>query len=221
MFQRIKISSLDDYFLNLSQRSGNNVFFYSINSYSKEIWDFLCRYYDEVRKNGVVIDGRIPNVDQNQLSYYYEMMGEDFNMNSQFIMTSLQKWLPRMNVIQRKEISNAMYDVLSELVAKGKNINIVKNAYIKFMCWLYYRFESLVSRLGEESLPKILCNGIGSHYELMILSVLSRAGCDIVLVQNSRNGGFEPDSTEVDIWIGNGTEFPEDFSIRKLQQAVD
>ena len=220
MFQRIKISSLDDYFLNLSQRSGNNVFFYSINSYSKEIWDFLCRYYDEVRKNGVVIDGRIPNVDQNQLSYYYEMMGEDFNMNSQFIMTSLQKWLPRMNVIQRKEISNAMYDVLSELVAKGKNINIVKNAYIKFMCWLYYRFESLVSRLGEESLPKILCNGIGSHYELMILSVLSRAGCDIVLVQNSRNGGFEPDSTEVDIWIGNGTEFPEDFSIRKLQQAV-
>lgn len=220
MFQRIKISSLDDYFLNLSQRSGNNVFFYSINSYSKEIWDFLCRYYNEVRKNGVVIDGRIPNVDQNQLSYYYEMMGEDFNMNSQFIMTSLQKWLPRMNVIQRKEISNAMYDVLSELVAKGKNINIVKNAYIKFMCWLYYRFESLVSRLGEESLPKILCNGIGSHYELMILSMLSKAGCDIILVQNSRNGGFEPDSTEVDIWTANGTAFPEDFSIRKLQQAV-
>lgn len=223
MFQHIKINSLDDYFLNLSQRNGNNVFFYRINSYSDDIWEFLCRYYEEARKNGVIIDGRIPNVDQNQLSYYYEMMGESFSLDSQFIMTGLQKWLPRMNAIQRNEISSAMYDVLSGLEAQGKNNNIIRNAYIKFMCWLYYRFESLTSRLGEENVPKILCNGIGSHYELMLLSMLSRAGCDIVLVQtagNSQYSGFDPNSETSDEWTNTGTAFPEDFSVRKLQQAV-
>lgn len=223
MFQHIKISSLDDYFLNLSQRNGNNVFFYRINSYSDEVWEFLCRYYDEARKNGVIIDGRIPNVDQNQLSYYYEMMGENFSLNSQFIMTSLQKWLPRMNAIQRNEISSAMYDILAGLEAQGKNNNMLRNAYIKFMCWLYYRFESLTSRLGEDNVPKILCNGIGSHYELMLLSMLSRSGCDIVLVQtagNSQYSGFDPHSETSDEWTNTGTAFPPDFSVRKLQQAV-
>ncbi|MDE5556440.1 MAG: YceG family protein [Ruminococcus sp.] len=223
MFQHIKISSLDDYFLNLNQRNGNNVFFYRINSYSEEIWSFLCRYYDSARKNGVIIDGRIPNVDQNQLSYYYEIMGEAFAMDKQFIMTSLQKWLPRMNAIQRNEISTSMYDVLSELASKGKNQNILKNAYIKFMCWLYYRFESLMSRLGEDNIPKIFCNGIGSHYELMLLSMLSGAGCDIVLVQtagNAQYSGFDPDSRLSELWADNGTAFPSDFSIKKLQQSV-
>ncbi|MDE6780802.1 MAG: YceG family protein [Ruminococcus sp.] len=222
MFQHIKINSLDDYFLSLSRRSGSKVFFYRINSYSESIWDFLCRYYDEARKNGVIIDGRIPNVDQNQLSYYYEIMGESFTPEKQFIMTSLQKWLPRMNAIQRNEITDAMYDVLSGLAAQGKNENILKNAYIKFMCWLYYRFESLTSRLGEDNIPKILCNGIGSHYELMLLSMLSRSGCDIVLVQtdgNSQYSGFDPKSETSDLWENTGNPFPADFSVRKLQQA--
>lgn len=223
MFQHIKITSLDDYFLSLSRRDGNKVFFYRINSYSQNIWDFLCRYYDEARKNGVIIDGRIPNVDQNQLAYYYEMMGESFTPDKRFIMTSLQKWLPRMNAIQRNEITDAMYDVLSGLSAQGKNENILKNAYIKFMCWLYYRFESLTSRLGEDKIPKILCNGIGSHYELMLLSMLSRSGCDIVLVQtagNSQYSGFDPKSETSDLWEDSAEPFPADFSLRKLQQAV-
>lgn len=223
MFQHIKINSLDDYFLNLNQRNGNNVFFYRINSYSQDIWDFLCRYYEESRKNGVIIDGRIPNVDQNQLSYYYEMMGENFRMDKQFIMTSLQKWLPRMNAIQRNEISIAMYDILSGLASQGKNENIIRNAYIKFMCWLYYRFESLTSRLGEDNIPKIFCNGIGSHYELMLLSMLSKAGCDIVLVQtagDSQYNGFDPSSSLSELWADTGVQFPADFSVRKLQQAV-
>ncbi|MDE6034666.1 MAG: YceG family protein [Ruminococcus sp.] len=223
MFQHIRTDSLDSYFLNLNQRNGNNVFFYRINSYSDGIWDFLCRYYELARKNGVIIDGRIPAVDQNHIAYYHEMMGDRFMLDRQFIMTSLQKWLPRMNAIQRNEISRSMYDTIAELASKGKNQNILKNAYIKFMCWLYYRFESLTSRLGENEIPKILCNGIGSHYELMLLSMLSTAGCDIVLVQTNGDiqySNFDPDSEISDIWTENGISFPADFSIKKLQQTV-
>ena len=223
MFQHIRTDSLDNYFLNLNQRNGNNVFFYRINSYSNDIWDFICRYYEQARKNGVIIDGRIPAVDQNHIAYYHEMMGDSFVLDRQFIMTALQKWLPRMNAIQCNEISRSMYDTISALASKGKNQNILKNAYIKFMCWLYYRFESLVSRLGENEIPKIFCNGIGSHYELMLLSMLSSAGCDIVIVQtngDTQYSVFDPDSEISDIWTETGTAFPTDFSIKKIQQTV-
>lgn len=38
----------------------------------------------------------------------------------------------------------------------GKTEGMLKNAYIKFMCWLYYKFERIVNLLGENSVPKIL-----------------------------------------------------------------
>ena len=31
----------------------------------------------------------------------------------------------------------------------GKTEGMLKNAYIKFMCWLYYKFERIVNLLGE------------------------------------------------------------------------
>ena len=31
---------------------------------------------------------------------------------------------------------------------------MLKNAYIKFMCWLYYKFERIVNLLGENSRPE-------------------------------------------------------------------
>ena len=50
---------------------------------------------------------------------------------------------------------------------------MLRNAYIKFMCWLYYKFERIVNQLGQERLPKILYVGSVSNYELLLLGVLS------------------------------------------------
>ena len=30
---------------------------------------------------------------------------------------------------------------------KGKNENMQKNAYIKYMCWLYYKFERVFAKI--------------------------------------------------------------------------
>ncbi|MDE6092903.1 MAG: YceG family protein, partial [Ruminococcus sp.] len=223
MFQHIKLNSLDDYFLNLSQRKGNNVFFYRINSYSDSIREFLCRYYEEARKNGVIIDGRIPNADQNNLSYYYETMGDSFSMNKQFFMLSLKKWLPRMNDTQRIAVAGSVYDTLSHLASQGKNENILKNAYIKFMCWLYYRFGSITNRLGGNNIPKILYNGTINIYELMLISILSKAGCDVVLLQTAGDSGYikvDPTSELSRAYTGAGQAFPADFSIKQIQQEI-
>ena len=150
----------------------------------------IKKYYDVARRTGVVIEGKIPNPDEGNLSYYNEIMGMEFQMNIGFILMSLRKWLPRMNEFQRQNVANSIYDSLDSMRRAGKTENMLKNAYIKFMCWLYYKFERIVNQLGENNIPKILYEGSISNYELMLISILSNAGCDVVLLQYAGDGGY-------------------------------
>ena len=88
-----------------------------------------------------------------------------------------------MNDYQRENVAAAFYDTLDAMRKEGKNENMLKNAYIKFMCWFYYKFECMVNNLGENNVPKILYEGTISNYELKILDILAGAGCDILLLQ--------------------------------------
>ena len=184
MFRHQKIQNLDDFFKNLSDRGTcQDIYFYRINGYTEEIEQFIRKYYETARRRGVVIEGKIPNPDEKNLSYYGEIMGMDFVLSLEFISTSLEKWLPRMKVHQRKNVADSIYNSLSSLRREGKNDNMLRNAYIKFMCWFYYKFERIVNLLGEEEIPKILYEGEISRYELMLISILANAGCDVVLLQ--------------------------------------
>lgn len=224
MFQRIRVNELNDFFTDLGSRAEKGVFFCRINGYSEPVADFIRRYYEEARKTGVVIEGRIPNPDEHNLSYYDEMMGRDFQLNMGFITAGLGRWLPRMNEYQRTTVAAAIYDTLEALRRNGKTPDMLKNAYIKFMCWLYYKFERIVSRLGENTVPKILYEGSISNYELLLFSVLSGAGCDIVLLQYSGDAGYaklDPDNSRSQPWQDNGmTGFPQDYSLKKVRQDI-
>ena len=120
------------------------------------------------------------------------MMGADFRMDAGFLSQRLQKWLPRMTDGQRTAVVTAMYATLDDMRRQGKNDNMLRNAYIKYMCWLYYKFERIVNVLGGETLPKILYAGDVSHYELQLLTVLSRAGADVVLLGTRRISPWTP-----------------------------
>ena len=183
MFEHGKIQNLEDYFTKLEQRRERGVYFYRINGFQEEILRFLEKYYEAARKTGVVIEGKIPNPEEKHLSYYDEIMGREFRMDTGFMEQSLKKWLPRMNDYQRGQVAGSIYDTLADMRRSGKNDHMLKNAYIKFMCWLYYRFERIVNRLGENEVPKILYEGTVSSYELKLLSILSKAGSDIVLTK--------------------------------------
>ncbi|MDK2808686.1 MAG: hypothetical protein PWP24_1423, partial [Clostridiales bacterium] len=159
MFEHKKIRNLNDYFVDLNSRQSKEVYFYRINGFSEKIGDFIKKYYEVARGTGVVIEGKIPNPDEKNLAYYSEIMGMNFQMNLDFITISLKKWLPRMNDFQRGNVASSIYSVLDSMKKSGKTENILKNAYIKFMCWLYYKFERIVNRLGETIIPKILYEG--------------------------------------------------------------
>ena len=224
MFEHKKIQNLNDYFTTLDKRQDKGVYFYRINGYSDEIGQFIKNYYKAAMQSGVIIEGKIPNPDEKNLSYYMEVMGPGFQMNPGFIAYSLERWLPRMNSRQKTDLSAAMYDLLDFMKKSGKTENMLKNSYIKFMCWLYYKFERVVNQAGGNNIPKILYEGNISHYELMLLSALSSAGCDVVLLQyNGDQGYLKTDpmskwSYSLDI---NGTKkFPEGFCLAKTRQLI-
>lgn len=220
-----EIQSLSDFFTELGKRREKGVYFYRINCLSDEIREFLYKYYDAARKDGVVIEGKISNPTQANLSYYDEMMGMDFQLSMGFIISSLQKWLPRMNCSQSETVAGAIYDSLDVLRRNGKTENMLKNAYIKFMCWLYYKFERIVNQLGQNHLPKILYVGSVSNYELMLISILSNAGCDVVLVQPQGDEAYrklDPGSEKsFEYRTEAGEPFPAEFSFQKLREAVE
>lgn len=224
MFEHYQLQSLNDFFSDMNSRQSRGVFFYRINGYSAEIREFLVRYYETARKNGVVIEGKIPNPDEKNLSYYNEIMGMEYRLHPDFFALSLKRWLPRMNEYQRQQLSGALYDSLESMARAGKTENMQKNAYIKFMCWLYYKFERIVNQLGQNTVPKLLYEGEISKYELMLLSVLSRSGCDVVLLQYHGDEAYrkqDPDSSLSVAWSMDGLQkFPEDFSIKRLREEL-
>lgn len=224
MFEHKKIDTLNDFFIELHKRREEGIYFYRLNGYSDEIKTFIQNYYESARKAGVVIEGKIPNPDEKNLAYYNEIMGMDFQMNPAFIESALKKWLPRMNGYQRKNVACSIYDTLDSLRKTGKNENMLKNAYIKFMCWLYYKFERIVNLLGTEQIPKILYEGEISQYELLLIVVLAKAGCDVVLLQYHGDNNYRKlDSTSQlsEEWNPSGlTKFPADFSLKQLRTQM-
>lgn len=224
MFERIALQEMDDFFVDIGSRRSKGVYFYRINGYSEAVNNFIHKYYESARKSGVIIEGRIANPTESNLSYFQEIMGMNFRMDSEFITVNLKKWLPRMTDYQCSSVASAMYGVFEGLIASGKNENMIKNAYVKFMCWLYYKFERIVSRLGDNSVPKILYEGDISRYELLMMSVLSKAGCDIVLLQYKGDENYlksDPKSELSDVLNISGlTPFPEDFSLKAMREEA-
>lgn len=222
MFQLGRIEKLHDYFSACSRRREQAVFFYRVAGYSGEVAAFLTQYDQAARTNGVVIEGRIPNPDPKQLDYLAEMMGSDFQLDAGFLTQKLTRWLPRLTGAQREAVVTAMTATLQDLQAHGKNENMLRNAYIKYMCWLYYKFERILGRLGGDELPKILYDGTVSSYELQLLVILARAGADIVLLERAGDAAYlrcDPTSQYAQLYQAPGlTPFPADFSLRQLRE---
>ncbi len=225
MFKREKIDGLEAFFMPLSNRKQYGVYFYRLNHLNKEIEAFLKKYFLAARKCGIVISGKIPNPDEKQLSYYNEIMGMDFSMEPAFLNQALQKWLPRLDDRQRENITNSLYHTLCRMQESGKNQNMLKNAYIKFMCWFYYKFERILQKLGQEEVPKILYEGNISTYELKMLVIIAEAGCDIVLLQHDQDQSYrkiDPQGKESELYTASGLEpMPAAFSIDFMKEAIE
>lgn len=198
--------------------------FLRVTSYNSDVQAFIKSYYAEAVRSGVVIEGELQNPTPQQLAYYNEIMPSGFKLDVGFISDSLRKWLPRMNATPRTRMSEAMYDVLTDLRRKGKTESILQNAYIKIMCWLYYKFERISNRIGSTAPPKILCEATPGMYQISLLSVLHKSGCDIVWLMYNGDSAYlkyDPESKLSTLAAPACTDrFPERFSLKTLRQEM-
>ena len=221
MFTHVTAFSFDDFFSNLTQRGDKHVYFYRVNDYAETVKNLITKFYEQAKQNGVVIEGGLPAPDQKNLSYYKEIMGNDFKPTIAFMDAGLKKWIPRMNDLQRHDIAMSLLATFQDMLRAGKNESIIKNTYIKFLCWLYYKFERIMGQLGNNDLPKIIYEGNITNHELLLLSILSKAGCDILLLQYKGDAGYlklDPQSElSTPLMISGGQPFPADFNLEKLR----
>ena len=224
MYKKLRLHQLNDFFLPLSVREQKGIYFYRIYHYNEEIGQFIYQYLIEAKRQGIVIQEKIPNPNEKQLAFYQEIMGMEFEPNKTFIDCALIKWLPRLNEIQRSNVVESILHTLEKMGEDGKSKDIQRNAYIKFMCWLYYKFERILIQLGQEKLPKILYEGEITKYELDILSILGDAGCDILLIEKNGDDPYKKADPKMERSFGLERDikepFPKDFSIACMEQKI-
>ena len=214
-----KIKGLEDFFKRQNERKPKGVYFYRINSYDETILEFIRKYYDLAKREGAIIDKNIENPTAENIAYFNEIIGDKYVHGPGFMAEALKKWLPRIKDYQRASIADGIYDTLEVLRRQGKNIDILKNNFIRIMCWLYYNFYNIMERLGNDDVPKIIFWGNVNFSELSTLKILSNAGADIILVQpggDSKYMTIDPKS-EYSIDLGMGSEsFPAGFDLQWL-----
>lgn len=124
----------------------------------------------------------------------------------------------------RQLFADALMEQFDEQRRKGKPEAVLKNIYIKMMCWLYYKFERLMPFLGEDEPPKILyeCTAVSSH-ELMLLRMLSSMGADILLLEPKGDSGYlakDASSAYSQLLYTAGEPFPADFTLKAFRKEM-
>ena len=173
-----------DYFLPLSKRPSKGVYFYRFIGYDDNILKFLKEYENATISNGIYIKKPIQNPKENTVRDFFSRTNENFILTLSFIQSNLRLWIRNLTSSQVSLLSEAIFESLDELRRKGANSNILKNAYVKFMCWSL-SFERVLKNIGNDNIPKVLYEGEISKYEVYMLRVLLKAGCDILYVNFS------------------------------------
>lgn len=190
MFELLTTNSITkDYFKTIHERPKSGVYFVRIIGFDDEILEFLKKYRSVAENKGIYINKTIPNPDEIQVNNFFKKIGGSFKCDKPFIINTATRWLDKTDLKKSTIFASAVYEELKRLMLEGANENIIKNSFVKFMCWAKYIFQNLISNIDTDIVPKILYQGDITKYELFMLHILNRSGCDIVysnfLNQNS------------------------------------
>ena len=189
MYNIITTTLLDDLFTAYSKRTNKGAYLLRSFSYGKDIEGFLQKLIVNRSKYNVLFIDKFNNPDEQQLDYYESVLGLEFSNTRQFYENAFAKWLTRLNPAQKNTLIDSLEETFNMLLKSGKTESILKNIYVKFMCWFYYKLESILSSLGNDNFPKIIYTGNISYHELLLMHLLAESGCDIFLLINDIESG--------------------------------
>lgn len=178
------LSCLENYFLPLSRRTPPAPCFYRVigRDTAGELLTFLRKYYHLTRSQGIYLNGGLSNPAEPEIQRFYQAAGEAFSLSPQLFTRHMTVWLGQLKPLQREMLSNAIAETLELLQKQGANQNIIKNAYIKFMCWFRSSLGHVLVGIGQDAPPKVLFEGAVSKYDVFLLHLLHLAGCDVLYV---------------------------------------
>lgn len=215
MYNIITTTLLDDLFTAYSKRTNKGAYLLRSFSYGKDIEGFLQKLIVNRSKYNVLFIDKFNNPDEQQLDYYESVLGLEFSNTRQFYENAFAKWLTRLNPAQKNTLIDSLEETFNMLLKSGKTESILKNIYVKFMCWFYYKLESILSSLGNDNFPKIIYTGNISYHELLLMHLLAESGCDIFLLINDIESYKKADGNHSLSHIfedSNKLPFPNDFS---------
>lgn len=185
MEETLKYNEINDYFKGYNDRKSKSSFFYKIISYNEEVEVFLKKYLYETNSFGIYIRNNIKNPSIDQTEEFLRVSNSNFIIESSFFYEILNKWISFMSDTQKEKMAIFMYEVLKEIEEEGKNSNILKNIFIKYMCWLKYEVKNIFKVGNNDIVPKVLFEGNANSYELKFLKILALMKIDVVILNLS------------------------------------
>lgn len=217
-------TDFEELFLGLDKRRGGRTYFYRTAVTSEAFDKAVERYIAAARQNGAVIAGKLSNPEGNQVKYFMDMTDGDFRLDEMLIGRTLARWLPQMNNAQCTAMAKSMTNALMSFKALGKTDAMVKNFYVRLMCWLYYRFVSITTHIGENNPPKILYGGSIGRHELLLLKMLSDCGCDVLYLQYSGEddyNSFDPKGElSQKLAVPSMKPFPQGYDLKRVEESA-
>ncbi len=165
----------------LNERSPTGTRFFRIIGRDPEgrVVNLLGRFCREAQKNGVYLRGGFSNPTEPETSRFFGAVGAQFTLGRSLLERHMAVWLGQLRPAQRQALSSALMDAIELARRKGLGENVLRNAYIKFMCWLRQPLGKAVAGIGSNTPPKLLVEkGITKHSALL-LHALRLAGCDV------------------------------------------
>ncbi len=163
------------------------------------------------------LDRAIPNDFIQKTNQYWNQMS---NVNSPAAGTIVEftikpEILTSINPTKNKLIKDKLIILLDVFMANQKNLNIVKNLYIKLLYWIEkYAIPVLRAYQYGEMNPKVLFYGEIQRDEVYFLIFLSLMGFDVLYFNSFEEGRFD-DIPKIEVYT-NLMEYPHRKSLKSF-----
>lgn len=205
----------------LAEESSAGGHFLRINKYGPDTEELLLRFFAMAVKHGAFLEKGMANPTAGDIAYFESSCASDFRLDREFIKAAAKKCCNASDSAL-SAMADSFFESLSQLKSEGKNDSILKNTFIKFMCWLRRDIARALAPSKEKYPPKILCKGSLSRHEMMMLSAAVKAGCDVLIAEYDGAAYFdklpECEKTAKLIEVTGGNDFPSGFTLADIRK---
>ena len=214
--------ALQDIFLPLDKRQ-NKAYFLRLPGYNDTVKDFALKAYNAAKTKGTVFTEKLSSPDERQVTYYTEILGNEFSLDKNFIGRCVSRFLPELNNKVCITLSDAVFWALSDFKSMGKTDAMLRNMFVQLMCWFFYKVRAVLPHICDNDPPLILCSGNITRHQLYLLKIFHLCRCDVVILLydgDKTYNSLDPNGRlSQSVNLPGMQPYPQGFSIKQLENA--